>query len=255
MNSDTADFLSTLLQLADTGERDTRHVKAWAVHEFHPEFVAAVDSFLSGFRGYLERLAGNGAEDSEAFEDPDSVCRGTFGGNVFLSLSGHGAGFWDTDESKPLQDALEAYAGGKHRFESLSGSLLAKFSGKIHLAFRSKEARRRELAHFFSTETAPWPKPRPVDFHQLCLAADASGKIKMPNAWRGFVRRAKAAYKRNLADPGDCKGMPDLLAALAIAEAHTGRGPGWIPFAQKIACELAELPTFKTFAAQQPVTA
>jgi len=253
MNSDTSDFLETLLLLADTGERETRHVKDWTVDQFHPEFVAAVDSFISGFRTYLAALFESSEGLDEVYGEPDDYVRGTFGGNVFLSLSGHGAGFWDTDESKPLQDALEAYAGGKYGFHELE-CRLAKFGGKIHLGYRTAAYRRAGLVKLFGTESAPWPEPRPVDFHQLCIAADAAGKIKMPHAWRGFVRRAKAAYKRNLADPGDCKGMQDVLAGLAIAETYIGKGAGWIPAVQKLGYDLSDLPAFKTFAAQ-PATA
>lgn len=158
MNSDTQDFLDTLLQLADTGERETRHVRDWTVHQFHPEFVSAVDSFISGFREYLAGLAEDDSFPGEshlAFDDPDAVTNGTFGGNVFLSLSGHGAGFWDTPESEPLQAALEAYAGGKYRFEQLGAHSLAKFSGKIHLAYRTAAFRREYLAKLFTPAVQP----------------------------------------------------------------------------------------------------
>jgi hypothetical protein len=53
-------------------------------------------------------------------------------------------------------------------------------------------------------------------------------------------QRARRAYRRNLADPGDCKGDEKLLAALAVAEAEIGKRAGWIPEVQKMACSLAD---------------
>lgn len=59
-----------------------------------------------------------------------------------------------------------------------------------------------------------------------------------------LYRRAQAAFRRNLTEPGDCRGDFPLLAGLAIAEAIVGRGAGWIPEVQRIGCNLAKHITF-----------
>ena len=56
-----------------------------------------------------------------------------------------------------------------------------------------------------------------------------------------FMRRADAAYKRNLAEPGDCVEDNSLLIGLSIAEAEIGQRPRWIPKVQKIGCEIATI--------------
>jgi hypothetical protein len=56
-----------------------------------------------------------------------------------------------------------------------------------------------------------------------------------------FRQRARRAYRRCLADPGDCAGDDSLLIGLAIGEAVIGRRPGWIPEVQRIGCEIARL--------------
>lgn len=53
-----------------------------------------------------------------------------------------------------------------------------------------------------------------------------------------FNRRARAAFKRNLIEPGDCAGDIEFLAALAVAQAQLGIRPGWIPEVQRIAYEI-----------------
>lgn len=53
-------------------------------------------------------------------------------------------------------------------------------------------------------------------------------------------RRANAAYKKNLEEPGDCSGDNILLMCLAVAQAIVGVRPGWIPEVQRRACEYAE---------------
>lgn len=56
-----------------------------------------------------------------------------------------------------------------------------------------------------------------------------------------FIARAKAAYRRNLENPGDCAGDKALLLGLSIAEAHIGTGPGWIPEVQRYGVNYAEI--------------
>jgi hypothetical protein len=174
MNSDTQDFLEALLFVAADGQHQGHNHRAnWTIHQFHPEFQEAVDRFISGFREYLTAKADEMTEGPEsAFDDvlfgyldnPDD-CERSFGGNVFFSLSGHGVGFWDDsngERGKALQSALEAYSAqdsrqrfeGKYRFEELESNL-AKFSGKIHLAFRTAAHRREYLDKYFGLNPAP----------------------------------------------------------------------------------------------------
>lgn len=80
----------------------------------------------------------------------------------------------------------------------------------------------------------------------LISAARKAGFIGVPDS--GLSRRFRYHWRKNLADPGDCKGMPDLLAGLALATAIVGMGPGWLPEVQRIGCKLADLPEFKTLA-------
>lgn len=154
MNSDTSDFLESLLWALP--EDHAARKNGWTVREFHPEFIAAVDSFLSGFREYLLLKADALAEGPEdqfsedlwsLYDSPEDAGSRSFGGNVYFSLSGHGVGFWDEAETKPLQTALEAYAGSRHAFEHID---LCKFSGRIHLAYRTAAFRREELAGLFT---------------------------------------------------------------------------------------------------------
>lgn len=55
-----------------------------------------------------------------------------------------------------------------------------------------------------------------------------------------FRQRARRAFARNLAEPGDCAGNLPLLAGLAVAEAEIGRVAGWIPEVQRIGCAIAK---------------
>lgn len=145
-SKDTQDFLESLLFALPEDDKGRR--PDWSIHEFHPEFIAAVNHFTCNFRARLSDLRET-AEDPETL-DEDATGR-SYGGNVYFSLSGHGCGFWDDrdhDRGQALQSALEEFAGGdRHRFEELDN--LAKFHGKIHLAFRTADFRREYLAKFF----------------------------------------------------------------------------------------------------------
>ena len=141
LSNDVASFLETLLWAND-------YPAGWTIHEFHPEFIAALDAFLSGFRAKLSDLRETAADPD--LLDEDATGR-SYGGNVYLSLSGHGCGFWDdsdTERGKALQSALQAYAGDRHQFEGID---LYKFHGKIHLAYRTAAFRREYLAKLFAT--------------------------------------------------------------------------------------------------------
>jgi hypothetical protein len=61
---------------------------------------------------------------------------------------------------------------------------------------------------------------------------------------QNFKRRARAAFRRNLENPGDCATDLPMLAALAVAEAQVGRSAGWIPEVQRIAYLIVSKPGF-----------
>lgn len=116
MNKDTTDFLSTLLWLAgdataDEGT-DARALSEKSVYDFSPEFTEGAERFVSAGRAYLE-AEGYTADVIDGGER-------SFGGNVYLSLSGHGAGFFDDRDEKvaALHDVIETWAGGS-RFEDI----------------------------------------------------------------------------------------------------------------------------------------
>lgn len=124
VSQDTEDFLAMLLfcspgYWSNDSEADT-HDRT--VYDFAPEFVAAVETFIAGFRDTLDDL------------DLDVLSR-SFGGNVYLSLSGHGAGFWDDAHpmGRVVHDRLVAYSGSGYRFEQLDVS--NDESGLLDMAF------------------------------------------------------------------------------------------------------------------------
>lgn len=117
MNKDTQDFLATLLWVADEDLEECN------VSDFSEELVKKVEAFLIAARQQLPDYP----EDD----------RRTFGGNVYLTLSGHGAGMWDDPKTKPYGEKLEAWA-GKYRFEGLELYLMLHENGRIDLAFLSE---------------------------------------------------------------------------------------------------------------------
>ena len=79
-------------------------------------------------------------------------------------------------------------------------------------------------------------------FRNLLKGAEEKNLVSLyPADRRNFRQRANRALKRNLQEPGDCAGDLPLLCGLAIAQAHVGIGPGWIPETQRIGCEIADL--------------
>lgn len=172
LNSDSAAFLETLLWVGP-------HVSAWTIHEFHPEFTAALESFLDGFRDFI--TVKNESRDEEI--DPDACAR-SFGGNVFFSLSGHGCGFWDEsgDEGDILQAWLAEYSGGKYRFVELESNL-AKFNGKIHLAYRTAAYRRGALANLFTPAAPPFPVTLTSDPGHAAAQAETVRRLTTRPAW------------------------------------------------------------------------
>ena len=73
----------------------------------------------------------------------------SFGGNVYLSLSGHGAGFFDdrNEEVAGLHERIKNWAGG-YRFEGLADLLDVDDDGKIDLSFLPEHIDSRRDALF-----------------------------------------------------------------------------------------------------------
>ena len=111
MHKHTEQFLAALLWSADRPDDEDRPFLGKTVHDFSEPFKAAAESFVGGYRRHLKRT-GKG----------DLVDRGerAFGANVYFSLSGHGAGFFDErDEGvAALQEDLQMWA-DRGRFEEL----------------------------------------------------------------------------------------------------------------------------------------
>lgn len=129
MNQDTTDFLATLLTLADDSHREDgdKTLTDKRVCDFSAPFVDAVEAFIAAFREHLER-SGFPMARLAGLER-------SFGGNVYLSLSGHGAGFFDDrdDQLSILHDIIKAWAGG-NRFDELEICLDVGDDGKIDIA-------------------------------------------------------------------------------------------------------------------------
>jgi hypothetical protein len=146
LSNDTAAFLETLLSVSDSPDPEKRPFENSTIYDFHPEFAAAVDSFVSRFREYL---AANHPD-----MDPDHGNR-SFGGNVFFSLSGHGCGFWDERDGEwgdAMHSALVAFSASLPGHNPVCGRFefmdLAKHrGGKIDLSYLVKylPERRREM--------------------------------------------------------------------------------------------------------------
>ena len=140
MSKDCRSFLETLLWAMP--EEGSQEVREATIYDFSPEFIAGVESFIAGFREFAA------ARDPEALEQADDSPR-SFGGNVYFSLSGHGAGFWDSQETEAMQPLLEEYSGGKYRFGELGDMLSFREDGKLDLAIIPK-ARNERRAKLFN---------------------------------------------------------------------------------------------------------
>lgn len=127
MTHDCASFLETILWALP--EDEPQEIREATIYDFSPEFVAGVESFITGFRDFTS------ARNPEALEMADN-CRRSFGGNVYFSLSGHGVGFWDSAETEAMQPLLEEYSGNKYRFEDISLSF--REDGKLDLSFKAE---------------------------------------------------------------------------------------------------------------------
>lgn len=125
MNRDTQDFLRQLLWLAaQNGDPGLRGRK---VYDFSKPFVEELERFLQGFREFIE------PHELELYRLDRA-----FGGSVYLSLSGHGAGFWDEQDSElgdELHRLLLLYSGPAYRFEGLEAMLCVDRNGVIDLCY------------------------------------------------------------------------------------------------------------------------
>lgn len=121
---DTASFLETLLFTCPEQEENEAFNDA-SIYDFSPEFIEAASSFIFAFRDFANE------RNPAALERADNSPR-SFGGNVYLSLSGQGAGFWDSEDTEELQPLLEEFSRNKYRFEEMS--LYFRDDGKIDFA-------------------------------------------------------------------------------------------------------------------------
>lgn len=146
MKQDTSDFLATLLWVADGPDLDERPLAEMSIYDFSDAFVDAVEKFVDGFRAHLEATG----FDMAALDRAER----SFGGNVFLSLSGHGCGFFDdnNEDIAALHEVLKAWA-GSHRFEELEYRLWVGSDGKIDLD-AADEFLAKARANMFSVKEA-----------------------------------------------------------------------------------------------------
>jgi len=125
--SDVASFLESLLfTLPEDADDELREA---SIFDFSDAFTIEAQSFISGFRAYLD------THHPELAERADELER-SFGGNIYFSLSGHGCGFWDdrnAELGRAFDDALKTYSGDHYRFEELACNL-SMDDGKIDLA-------------------------------------------------------------------------------------------------------------------------
>lgn len=133
MKQHTSDFLATLLWVADGPDLDERPLANMSIYDFSDAFVEAVEKFIDAFLDHLVKI---GYDTSLLGKAERSL-----GGNVFLSLSGHGCGFFDdsNEDIAVLHEVLNAWA-GSHRFEELEHNIDLDQNGKIDLAWEPKDA-------------------------------------------------------------------------------------------------------------------
>jgi hypothetical protein len=122
MKTDTQNFLEAILFAYPENENGENEMDGKSVYDFSPAFIEGAEQFIDGFRDYLT------LREIEITESDRS-----FGGNVYFSLSGHGAGFWDSHDTEHLQAHLVAYSGDKYRFEQID--LCEDENGKLDLSF------------------------------------------------------------------------------------------------------------------------
>lgn len=122
-SKDTCDFLETFAW----ANEDCSSVGDWTIHTIQPEIIQWLNNWLEGA---WEAIGEEWEEHSEGR---------SFGGECYLSLSGHGAGIWDwsCDEAAQIQAKLESYAGSKYLFEEM---MMTAENGEIYLEGLNMEA-------------------------------------------------------------------------------------------------------------------
>ena len=124
MTKDCESFLETLLWALP--EDEPQEITEATIHDFSPEFIAGVESFITGFRDFANERSPAALEAADKYSP-------SFGGNVYFSLSGHGCGFWDSRDTEAMQPLLEEYSVNKYRFEEIPLSF--REDGKLDLSF------------------------------------------------------------------------------------------------------------------------
>jgi hypothetical protein len=126
MTQDCEHFLEALLFALP--EDEPENIREATIYDFSPEFISGLEAFIGGFREIANE------RNPAALEAADD-CTRSFGGSVYYSLSGHGVGFWDDEETAAMQSLLEEYRGNSYRFEELGSNLSFREDGKLDLAF------------------------------------------------------------------------------------------------------------------------
>jgi hypothetical protein len=133
MHKYTEQFLATLLEDAaftqreelEEGEVPENDIRGAIISEFSESFVAHVERFILGFVAYLQL--------KEIPYDPYTH----MGAEIYMSLSGHGAGFFDDSATEHLQEPLERYAGSV-KFYELRDNLWKGEDGRVSLAIKDE---------------------------------------------------------------------------------------------------------------------
>ena len=147
MSQDAENFLAALMFAYPESEQET--IDGKTIYDFSPEFITAVSNFCEAFRAYLYPILSD-----DQFSAIDE-CPRSFGGNLYFSLSGHGCGFWDSDDTEHLQAHLDAFSGDHYRFEEIM--LDEDENGKLDLSYLPEfiaEYRRRMFTPAIATHSA-----------------------------------------------------------------------------------------------------
>jgi hypothetical protein len=213
MKTDTINFLEALLFNAEG--QDNPQLDSKTVYDFTPKFTEAVDKFVSAFRDHLERT-GFPMEKLDASER-------SFGGNVYLSLSGAGVGFFDDNDEAiaELHERLKTWAGA-FRFEDLANMLDVGEDGKIDLSFISSAIEKYRDEYFGVPVGSRSPPPAgqhtPGPWRTGCCFTSVEVR---PAGWNVpmviadcHTKLAPESSEERLANARLIVSAPELLAAL-----------------------------------------
>lgn len=150
MNTDTQDFLDSLLWDAQYSEKEEGttqaegNVQGCTIADFHPEFVQAAEEFVEGFKNHL-RSAGYDLDQATNLERD-------FGRNIYGSLNGGGVGFFDDHDTlgDELQKEIRRFARHQCQMEELASNLWRFNDRLIHLSFTTAESRKKYLDRYFA---------------------------------------------------------------------------------------------------------